>query len=180
MECSDGARGLLLRLCGRAQKSQIQRSSPGLAIRASPGERPKSSPVQATQIRPFLFMRRGNGCVRRCAHVQVYIRVHTHTHTHTHFVYAHVRYIFPLERRSTVWLSVGETISLRAESFLQSCSCAHFEDVLQHMSVEHRGFEINKLGRMQRCAYLAVQICNTVIFRRNWCFFEKYLKAIWH
>ena len=35
-------------------------------------------------------MRRGNGCVRRCEHVQVYIPVHTHTHTH--LVYAHVRY----------------------------------------------------------------------------------------
>ena len=126
------------------------RSSLGLPIRASPAVRPMSSPVQATQIRAFLFMRRGNGCVRRCAHVQVYIRVHTHTH----LVYAHVRYIFPLERRSTVWLSVGETISLRAEIFLQSCSCAHLEDVLQHMSVDHRGFERNKLGRMQRCAYV--------------------------
>ena len=145
MECSDGARGLLLRLCGRAQKSQIHRSSPGLAIRASPGVRPKSSPVQATQIRPFLFMRRGNGCVRRCAHVQVYIRVHTHTH----LVYAHVRYIFPLERRSTVCLPFGDTVSVRAEIFLQSCSCAHFGDVLQHMSVDHRDFEIKKLGRMQ-------------------------------
>ena len=29
-------------------------------------------------------------------------------HTNTHLVYAHVRYIFPLRRRSTVWLPVGE------------------------------------------------------------------------
>ena len=93
----------------------------------------------------FFFMRRGNGCVRRCEHVQVYIRVHTHTH----LVYAHVRYIFPLERRSTVCLPFGDTVSVRAEIFLQSCSCAHFGDVLQHMSVDHRDFEIKKLGRMQ-------------------------------
>ena len=34
--------------------------------------------------------------------------VHTCAHTHTHLVYAHVRYIFPLRRRSTVWLPIGE------------------------------------------------------------------------
>ena len=30
------------------------------------------------------------------------------THTHTYLVYAHVRYIFPLRRRSTVWLPIGK------------------------------------------------------------------------
>ena len=149
MECTAGARGLLLRLCGRAQKSQRHRCSIGLVIRASPGVRPMPSPVQATQIRALFFMRRGNGCVRRRAHVQVYIRAHTHTH----LVYAHVRYIFPLERRSTAWLPVGDTIFVRAEIFLRSCSCAHLEDVPKHMSVDRRGFEINKFGRMQTSCY---------------------------
>ena len=129
--------------------------SPGLVTRASPGVRPVPSPVQASQKRALFFMRWGNGCVRSRAHVQVYIRAQTHTHTH--LVYAHVRCIFPLERRSTAWLLVGDTIFVRADILLRSCSCAHLEGFPKHMSVDRRGFEIKMFGRMQTSCYRTAQ-----------------------
>ena len=42
------------------------------------------------------------------AYADVHMCRCTYVCTHTHLVYAHVRYIFPLERRSTVWLPIGE------------------------------------------------------------------------
>ena len=83
--------------------------------------------------------------------------VHTCTNTHTHLVYAHVRCIFPLERRSTAWLPVGDTIFVRADILLRSCSCAHLEGFPKHMSVDRRGFEIKMFGRMQTSCYRTAQ-----------------------
>ena len=63
--------------------------------------------VRATQSRIYFLFQTGEcmctqicTCAGRCTHVC--------TQTHTHLVYAHARYICPLECRSTVWLPVRE------------------------------------------------------------------------
>ena len=87
------------------------------------------------------------------AYADVHICRCTYVHMHTHLVYAHVCYIFLLERRSTAWLTVGDTSFVRVHIFIWSCSRAHLEGVPMHMPVDRRGFEVNKSGRMQPSCY---------------------------
>ena len=104
-------------------------------------------------------MRRGNGCVRRCAHVQVYIRVHTHTHTSCMRMSAissrsNVEAPFgcPSEIQSLYVRRYFSRAAVALTSKMSFSICLWIIAALRSTSSE--GCKRHDIGRDKRCAYV--------------------------